>query len=151
MATRRVIKSVLGNFLGTYVSRNSDYDGYLLFGFLVGDLGELKINLLGQSVSDPETPLGVAILSAAVRFEDQMRKASLVRSQVRDAWLTIRKLPGLVEGSVNGHPSTGFNLSFLAGAVVDDGKRYQRERVVFVAPHNAEVERQSAREENRYA
>ena len=57
MASRRVIKGVLGNFLGTYVSRYSDYDGYWLFGFLVGDLGELRINLLGQSVSDPDTPI----------------------------------------------------------------------------------------------
>jgi hypothetical protein len=67
MATRRVIKSVLGNFLGTYVSRYSDYDGYLLFGFLVGDLVELRINLFGQSGSDPNTPVGVAVLSAVAK------------------------------------------------------------------------------------
>ena len=35
MPTRRVIKSVLHNFLGTYTSRYSDYNGYWLFGFMV--------------------------------------------------------------------------------------------------------------------
>ncbi len=34
MATRRAINGVLGNFLGTYVSRYSDYDSYWLFGFI---------------------------------------------------------------------------------------------------------------------
>ena len=49
MASRSVIKSVLWNFLGTYMSRYSDYDGYWLFGFLIEDMGELEINILGQS------------------------------------------------------------------------------------------------------
>jgi hypothetical protein len=136
---------VLGNFLGTYVSRYSDYQGYLLFGFLVADLGELRINLLGQTVTEPDTPLGVAIVSAAVRFEDQRQKAGLARSQLRDAWLTIRTVPGLCWGEVNGHSRSGSNLSFLVGAVLDDSKCYERERVVFIAPHNAEVELRSAR------
>jgi hypothetical protein len=148
MATRRVIKGVLENFLGTYVSRYSDYDGYLLFGFLVddlGDRGELKVNLLVQGVRDPDTPTGIAALSAAAKFEDQRQKAGLAPSQVRDAWLTIQRLPGLVSGAVNGHSCSGFNLSFSAGATMDDGKRYERKRVVFVAPHNAAVELRSAR------
>lgn len=37
MARRRVIKSVLHNFLGTYISRYSDFRGYWLFGFLVSN------------------------------------------------------------------------------------------------------------------
>ena len=90
MASRRVIKGVLGNFLGTYVSRYSDYDGYLLFGFLVGELGELRINLLGQSVSDPDSPRGVAVLSAVARFEDQRRKGGLAASRIREASLTMQ-------------------------------------------------------------
>jgi hypothetical protein len=140
MASRRVIKGVLGNFLGTYASRNSDYHGNLLFGFLVGDLGELRINLLEQHVNDPDTPVGVAVWSAAAKFQDQRQKAGLAPTQVRDAWLTIQRLPGLEWGSVNGHSCAGFNLRFLAAATMDDGKRYERERVVFVAPHDSTVE-----------
>lgn len=145
MTTRRVIKGVLGNFLGTYVSRYSDYDGYLLFGFLVRDLGELRINLLESHVDDPHTPVGVAVLSAAAKFEDQYRKAGLQRSQIRDAWLTIRRLPGVDWGSVNDHSCAGFRVSFLIRAVMDDNKCYERERVAFVAPHDARVELRSAR------
>ena len=144
MATRRVINGVLGNFLGTYVSRYSDYNGYLLFGFLVGELGELRFNLLGESVSETSSPKGVAILSAVTKFEDQRRKMDLSRSRIREASLTIRRVSGVVSGSINGHSCSGFNVSFLATAVMDDGKRYERERVVFVAPHEAKVELRSA-------
>ncbi len=91
MATRRVINGVLGNFLGTYVSRYSDYNGYLLFGFLVGELGELRFNLLGESVSETSSPKGVAILSAVTKFEDHRRKMDLSRSRIREASLTIRR------------------------------------------------------------
>jgi hypothetical protein len=145
MATRRVIKGVLGNFLGTYVSRYSDYDGYLLFGFLVGQLDELRVNLLGQSVSEPLSPLGVAVLTAVTKFEEQRRKAGLAASRIREASLTVRRLPGLVSGSINRQPCSGFNISFRAAAVMDDGKNYERERVVFVAPHQAAVELSSGR------
>lgn len=145
MATRRVIKGVLGNFLGTYVSRYSDFDGYLLFGFLVADLVEVKINLLGPSIGDRKTPMEVAVLSAAAKFEDQRQKAGLSPSLVREALLTIRRLAGMVNGSINDHSCAGFNVSFSATAVMDDDRRYQQERVVFIAAHNAEIERRSAR------
>ncbi len=145
MPTRRLIKGVLGNFLDTYVSRNSDYDGYLLFGFLVGDIGEMIINLLEQSVSRPDSPKAVALSSAAAKFEDQRRKAGLDPSQVHQASLKIRRLPGVESISVNGHSCAGFKLRFLAEAVMDDGRRYERERVVFVAPHDPRVELRSAR------
>jgi len=135
MATRRIIKGVLGNFLGTYVSRYSDYDGYLLFGFLVGDFAELRINLLGQCVADPDSPIGVAILTAVAKFEDQRAKAHLASSRIREALLTIRQLPGTVLGTIDGCSCEGFKISFLAEATMDDGKHYERERVEFIAPY----------------
>jgi hypothetical protein len=144
MATRRAIRGVLANFLGTYMSRYSDFDGYWLFGFLIGGPAELRIDLLAPPVGVPGTPLDTAVRSAAVKFEDQMQKAGLTRPQIRDAWLVLRKLPGSVAGSVNGHPCIGHRLLFSAGAVTDDGRRYGREQDVFVAPHNAEVELRSA-------
>jgi hypothetical protein len=55
MATRRVIKSVLRNFLGTYTSRYSEIRGYWLFGFLVPDLGELHFDLLSRRADRLET------------------------------------------------------------------------------------------------
>jgi hypothetical protein len=143
MATRRVIKGVLGNFLGTYVSRYSDYNGYLLFGYLVADLGELRINLLGQRATELDTPTNAAALSAAAKFDAQRQKAGLASSQVREAWLTIRRLAGLEQGSVNGHSCSGFNVSFSAEATMDDGKHYEKKRMVFIAPHDPQVESRS--------
>ena len=78
--TRRAILGVLGNFLGTYTSRYSDYEGYWLFGFLVTDIGELRIDLLAPSAGESDAPLGVAVRSAAAQFADQVQKAGLVGS-----------------------------------------------------------------------
>lgn len=145
MATRRTIKSVLWSFLGTYVSRYSDYNGYWLFGFIVADLDELRINLLGQDVSDPASPTGAAVLSAVTKFEEQRQKSDLAPSHIHEAWLTIQKLPGEQNGWASEHWSAGFNVRFLAVAVMDNGKRYERECVVFVAAHNPDIERRSGR------
>jgi hypothetical protein len=148
MATRRIIKSVLGNFLGTYVSRYTDYDGYLLFGFLVGDFAELRINLLGQSVVDPDSPAGVAVLTAIAKFEDQRAKAHLASSRIREASLTIRQFPGTVLAKIDGWSCEGFNISFLAEATMDDDKHYKRERVEFIAPYAVVGGARSTRADN---
>jgi hypothetical protein len=99
MATRRVIRSVLGNFLGAYTSRYTDYRGYWLFGFLVSDLGELEFNLLSPGTSGPETARVTAEKLAATKFEDQVRKAGLRPSQVREARLRIKRSPEVARGS----------------------------------------------------
>src|SRR5438445_8858862 len=39
---------------------------------------------------------------------------------------------GSVPSSVNGHPCDGYNVVFSVGVVMDDGRRYEREQVVFV-------------------
>jgi hypothetical protein len=144
MATQRAIRGVLGNFLGTYTSRYSDYEDYWLFGLLVSDLGELRIDLLAPTAGTPDSPVGSAIRSAAAKFEDQVRKARLLRSQVREAWLTIRR-DGSAGGWANGHWCAGYNVRFSAGAVMDGGRRYEREQIMFVAPHNPEIELRSRR------
>lgn len=135
MPTRRIIKGVLGNFLGTYVSRYSDYNGRLLFGFLVGNLDDVRINLLGQEVHNPDSPMGAAILSAIARFDEQRQRAGLDGARIHEAWLTIKQLPGPVLGAIHETPCLGFNVEFTVEAVMDDSKRYQRNRVVFIAPN----------------
>jgi hypothetical protein len=136
---------VLTAFLGTYVSRHSDYRGFWLFGFLVASLGELRIDLLATPAGETDSPLGFAVRSAAAKFADQAQKAGLIRRQIREAWLTIQKLPGLATGSINGVPCAGHHVSFSAVAVMENGQRFERRRVVFVAPHNAVIELQSTR------
>lgn len=140
MATRRAIRGVLGTFLGTYVSRYSDFEGYWLFGYLISGLTELRINLLAADVGEEGTPLALAQRSAAGKFDDQMRKAGLVRAQIPEASLDLRRLPDSVEGCVNGHICIGHRLLFRAMAVMDNGRRYERELSVFVAPHDPKFE-----------
>jgi hypothetical protein len=83
MAKRKVVKSVLRNFLGTYMSRYSDYRGYWLFGFLVSDLLESEFDLLDRGAGDSETPLAIAERLAATRFEDELRKAGSISRRSR--------------------------------------------------------------------
>ena len=82
---------------------------------------------------------------ATTRFADQMSKAGVNAAWLGQAWLTIRRLPGPADSQFNGRPAAGYSLSFSVVALTDHGRRYERERVVFVAPHNAAVEHRSAR------
>ena len=64
-------------------------------------------------------------------------------AQISGAWLTIRKLPEPMWGLVNGIPCIGNNLSFSGVVVMEGGRRYERELMIFVAPHNAKIERRN--------
>lgn len=144
MAATKAIRGVLGNFLGTYTSRYSQLDGYWLFGFLVGDLSELRIDLLVSDGVDPDYVRDSAAQLARVKFSDQLNKARVSADRVREAWLTIRKLPGEVTGPVNGHPTAGHHVSFNVCAVLLNGRCHQRECTEFIAPHNPLVESRSS-------
>jgi hypothetical protein len=145
MAKRNVIRGVLRNFLGTYTSRYTDYRGYWLFGFLVSDLGELDFDLLDQAESGLDTPLAVSKRLAAARFADQLRKAGLNPSRVREARLRIRRSPELTKCWVNGPARAGYNVAFRVLSLMDNGRAYECEHVVTVARHDPLIEQRSAR------
>ena len=143
---RRTIKGALPNFLGTYTSRYSDYDGYWIFGILLGSLGELQIDLLGPVQGDPQGPaIAAAIQLARQRFREQIEKAGSSISCTRDASLKIMRLPQPETGAVNGRICAGHRVRFVARVVSDLGKTYESEKCVFVAPHDPKVELRSAR------
>jgi hypothetical protein len=50
---RRNLIGALHNFLATFTSGYSDYDGYWLFGFLLKDADELRIDLLNPNSDIP--------------------------------------------------------------------------------------------------
>src|ERR1700723_1612783 len=98
MATRRIIKSVLHNFLGTLPSRYSDWHGYWLFGFIVNDLERLDHDLLIPVAGGPdETPLARIRSLATTKFQEQLSKAQLDPIHIREATLIVERLPGRVE------------------------------------------------------
>jgi hypothetical protein len=145
MVAQRTIRGLLANFLGTYTSRYSDYDGYWLFGYLVADLDVLRIDLLAEAGSKEAAPLPIAIHSAAIKFADQMTKARVDRSQIQEAWLVIQRSTELRTGLINWQPRSGYDVRFCASVVMKDGRSVEREVVLFVAPHDVTVELRSGR------
>jgi hypothetical protein len=146
MKPRRIIEGVLHNFLRTYTSRYSDYDGYWLFGLLVRDVGELRIDLLCPSIDAAAPPSVVAAIQlAAQKFREQMEKSGLSVLCAREAQLHIMRLNDLRRDFVNGRMTDGHTVRFVASVVSDRGKTYEDEVSVFVAPHDAKVEARSAR------
>jgi len=145
MPRRKAVEGVLRNFLGTYISRCSDYCGYWLFGFLVSERFKAEFDLLNPGRGDSETPLVFAEQLAATKFEDQLRKAGLDLSMVQEARLTISSSIDVTKASVHGHPGPVFNVSFRAWAVMVDGRPCECEHSAIVAPHDPRVESCSTR------
>lgn len=144
MTTSRVLRSVVYNFLGTYTSRNSDYRGYWLFGFLVGHLEKLQFDLTGDAESSDSAVVAAHKL-AVKRFSEQLCKANVQPSVVRLASLRIERLDGQVTDRVNGRECSGFNIQFRVTVTSDTGKVFECERVLFVAPHDSLLEFRSGR------
>ena len=142
----RTIKGILHNFLGTYTSRYTDFDGYWLFGMLSDDFGDLQIDLLSPQFDPMATPpLSAAIALAGQKFREQIEKAGFDISSLQQARLDIKKLPGSRQGFVNGRMCAGYDLKFVASAVSSRGAMCESEISVFVAPHDSGVERRSTR------
>lgn len=134
--THKVLKSIVRGFLGTYTSRYSDAEGYWLFGFLVSELDNLEIDLL-QAANPmlPEKWLEAAML-ASRRFEEQVKKHGFDALRVREARLTIQKLPGQKAGAVNGRKTVGSDVAFSVAVVSDLERRFEAVTVAFIAPHD---------------
>jgi hypothetical protein len=145
MARRRVIKSVLQNFLGTYTSRYTEYRGYWLFPFLVSDLDELEFDLLHKPAGALETLLAVSRHLAAAKFQEQLRKAGFESAQVRSARLMMKKSADAVVCPANGPTRAGYDVTFRAAAILDNGNEYECAKVVAVAPHDPLIEVRSSR------
>jgi hypothetical protein len=139
MATRKVMRSVLRGFLGTYTSRYSDYRGYWLHGQLPPDLLECTVDLLG-SAPLPHGPAEAARRLAVRRFAEQLHKSGLARDVVREAALHIARTAEVVEGRQGDFVVPGHIVRFSARSVMDNGRVYQDECKVFVAPHDPDKE-----------
>jgi hypothetical protein len=134
VASRRVLKSVLHNFLGTFASRYSDHRGYWLFGQLPADLDRWSVDLRGDP-PEGEATVEVARRLAIRRFDEQVRKAGLDRSVVAEAVLSwTRAEPAL--GWQGDHEVSGHRVELLAQAVTDTGRAIERRQTCFVAAHD---------------
>jgi hypothetical protein len=146
MATQRVLKSVLRNFLGTLTSRYSDWRGYWVFGFVINDLERIDCDLLVPVAGSPaETPIAYIRSLATTKFLEQLSKAGLNPIRIREATLLVERLPGSVEVQFYPYTTAGYRLRFRVSALTDSGKAYECEHIVAVAPHNPDRESQSTR------
>jgi hypothetical protein len=110
MPSRKELKGVIRGFLGTYVSRYSDFNGALLFGDVVEHLTVEEIDLTESAPTPPSataenaliglsrlkfqegmTPENALTALARRKFQEQLSKVGLPPSVVRNATLTIRK------------------------------------------------------------
>lgn len=142
MASRADIHAVLHNFLGTFISRYTNYQGYWLFGFLVPEIDRIEIDLL-QAARTPDTAsaMEVTVLTATEKFREQALKAGVMQ-WIQTATLTIEKLAGTVQMQIEAHEMTAYSLSLTARATSDLGRDYTHSRTIYVAPHSS-VERRS--------
>jgi hypothetical protein len=132
MPRRGVINSALFNFLGTYTSRYSAFNGYWLFGFLVGDGVRLEFDLLAQPPAADGSAKSRAAVIAIERFHNQMRKARIA-SAIEAAKLVLETNSGRVRRPVNGWEHDGFLLTASVHALVGGAWRH-RQTTFFVAP-----------------
>jgi hypothetical protein len=136
MPRRRAIKAVLHNFLETYTSRYSDYNGYWLFGQTIGLFDRLEFDLLGESQTCFTPLIDFSAHLAILKFNEQLKMAGFERSILREARLVIAELPGDFERPVNSHVRCGNLVSFTARVVTDLGKTFEKKKWIFVAPHD---------------
>jgi hypothetical protein len=145
MPHRRELKGVLHNFLGTYTSRHSDHDGYWVFGLAEAQLGNLRVDLVGASTPDSRDPKALTTELARRRFSEQLAKAKIPRSFVCEAQLTVNRSASQTRGFVNDRSVEGHVFTFSVRAVSDRGAGFEDKASVFVAPHDAKLERRSTR------
>jgi hypothetical protein len=149
MPSRKLLTSVLRGFLGTYVSRYSDLDGYLVFGLAARSLDGLEVDLTSESPPASLDPDSEVRRLALRRFAEQLAKSGLPRSVVASARLTVRKAaePENYGGTGHGAPS-GHDYTFTVSVVTDLGRAFRAECRAFIAPHAPDVFLRSARRGN---
>jgi hypothetical protein len=144
MSAVRRIRGAIGNFLGMYVSRYSDHEGYWLFGYLVPELETLHIDLL-HPPEDERAPFQRAIDVATNRFREQLLKAGIDIDVVRTAELTLSRQSGALPVVVNDATAVGWEILAVVRVESNRGRRFETQRRLKVARHNPSVEFKSAR------
>ena len=146
MAPRRMMRSVLYGFLGTFVSRYSDFHGYWLLGQLEPLLDGWEVDLL-----DPTSRRAASSADAHARqwasqkLWQQVSRHGLSRGAVCAASVRVSSVGAMREEWTGEHTRRGRDFVFQATATVDTGKEFSAQRTVFVAPHSASLERRSLR------
>jgi hypothetical protein len=136
----RKLKRVAKGVLDDLISRRSEYDRYWLFGFLVEQPLDLRIDLLVAPRAGLQ-PVDVARQRTVEVFVGRLSAASVRRIDLTSAHLTIRSQGEPIDRNVGGVLRRGREVKFLI-SLLRDGVLYQAERTQFV---RSTIQRSSAR------
>jgi hypothetical protein len=146
MKVRRRLTGVLCDFLDAFISRDSDYDGYWIFGILVREADEFSFDLLRANSNIEGPPVFAAAAQIArSKFAKLLEKSRIPAEFVSEGRVVISKLEPATLGLVNGRTSNGHLYSLRAEVKSDLGKQYTARKTVFIAPHDPSVEHRSTR------
>lgn len=145
MARHKTINAILHNFLGTFTSRHSDYNGYWLFGFLVAEGLPLTIDLLIPHPAGT-IPTKVAGRIAETKFRERVIRHGMEIGRLERASIQIEKLPNPVSGQVNSHICAGSMVRCRAVAGLNNYPPHTCSQTMFVAPHNPRIQWRSTRD-----
>jgi hypothetical protein len=108
-------------------------------GELPAELDRWTVDLRGEPPAG-ETPLDAAGRLAIRRFDEQLSKAGLAPSVVREASLSWSREESAV-GCQGGHEARGHRVAVRVRVVTDLGRTIEEGRSVFVALHDPTRER----------
>lgn len=111
---------------------------------LIADLNRHTVDLLAAEL-DGNDALTTTALIAQRRFREQVIKAGLAVSCIREARLELHRTQRSETVFVNGLAATGYELTLAARLVSDLGRTYESTKSIFVAPHDPGMERRSTR------
>lgn len=144
--TLSALKSVLHNFLGTFTSRNADYNGYSFWGFVLPFLDYYEIDLLKKSKHYTENILLDEFSDLASHtFLTQLGKHRIETYEILKARLTFAVIDSSQKIEVNGHLTQGSTLKIYAEAQTGLYTIYHKTAYLTVAKHNPEIEFKSIR------
>lgn len=138
------ISSVLHGSLGRFLGRSSEWNGYWLFGFLRFDEHPIEWPILPAARLDRSTPMHHARALASEVLVDQLRKAGRA-GDLTDATLSMTAIGDETRTLECGLVRTGQLVKVEIAATDLRKRRHARAEMLFVAPHDSAVERQSAR------
>ena len=170
MARRNVLLGALRIFLGTFTSRNGDLDGYWIFGWVVGNVESLEIDLLQPAQAKraqvvESRPTVMATMMTALRmvrptsrpaqsqleelairlFSEQNTKAGARLNSIQSAVLQMSRLDSVVTRRVVDKIRSGYEVQVRVLAVDTAGRQLDCKKTIFVAPHDDRLERRSVR------
>lgn len=142
---RGSISSVLHGFLGRFLGRSSEWNGYWLFGFLPFDEQPFEWSILPAAQLDHSTPIAFARTLASTVLADQLSKVGRA-GELTDASLTMTVIGKETQTFERGLSRSGWIVKAEIAATDLRKRRHVRAETLFIAPHDPAVERPSARE-----